>query len=306
MSLSPPRWSADRLEADRTEAIELFREQRMGEPLEDYLGHFDEVRATVENLLERTADLAHLRDQAVGVLSAHRLQESVRYLAGPPISVDDLKVVAEARLSASALAADPEMARRVIDTVLLGLDRHRFPWVTEGRAPTETERAVAITSTAALVAVRRVMTARANEAKGEQEQHVKDALTAVGFTEVGPREITTLHHAPATGEYCGESTFGTRKADLVVRLWDHRVMALECKVSNSSTNSVKRLNNDAAVKAGVWLDEFGTAQTVPAAMLAGVFKRHNLEQAQARGLTIWWSHQLDVMVDWIARTAPGP
>ncbi len=39
------------------------------------------------------------------------------------------------------------------------------------------------------------------------------------------------------------------------------------------------LNNDAAVKARVWIDEFGTAQTVPAGMLAGVFKRHNLEQA---------------------------
>jgi hypothetical protein len=79
-------------------------------------------------------------------------------------------------------------------------------------------------------------------------------------------------------------------------------MALECKVSNSSTNSVKRLNNDAAVKAGVWIDEFGTAQTVPAAVLAGVFKRHNLEQAQERGLAIWWSHDLHQMVTWIEQT----
>lgn len=302
MSLSPPRWSSDQLEAGLLKATEIFREERMAEPLEDYLEHFQEVRITVENLLEETVDLSHLLIKAVRILSDGSLQEAVRYLSGPPISADDLKVVANAKLSSSALSADEQMARRVIETVLLGLDRQRFPWVGEDREPTETEKIVAITSTAALVAARRVMTSRANEAKGKQEQRVKDALKDAGFTEVAPREISTLHSAPASGEFCGESLFGTRKADIVIRLWDHRVMALECKVSNSSTNSVKRLNNDAAVKAGVWIDEFGTAQTVPAAMLAGVFKRHNLEQAQDRGLTIWWSHDLDQMVRWIEHT----
>ena len=55
--------------------------------------------------------------------------------------------------------------------------------------------------------------------------------------------------------------FGGRKADFVVCLYDGRKMPLECKVSNSSTNSVKRLNNDAAVKAVRWIQGFGTAQT---------------------------------------------
>lgn len=304
MSLSPPRWSSDQLEAGRLKAIELFREQRMAEPLEDYLEHFEEVQSTVEDLLEETADLSRLQHKAVRLLSNEYLQEAVRYLAGPPISEADLEVVADAKLTPSALLADDQMAKRVIETVLLGLDRQRFPWVAEDREPTETEKAVAIISTAALVAARRVLTARANKAKREQEQIVKDTLKAAGFTEVAPRAIETLHSAPVAGEFCGESNFGTRKADIVIRLWDYRVMALECKVSNSSTNSVKRLNNDAAVKAGVWINEFGTAQTVPAAMLAGVFKRLNLEQAQRRGVTIWWSHDLDQMLSWIERTRP--
>ena len=98
--------------------------------------------------------------------------------------------------------------------------------------------------------------------------------------------------------------FGGRKADIVIRLWDRRVMPTECKVSNSSTNSVKRLNNDAAVKAGKWLDEFGTAQTVPTAVLSGVYKRHNLEQAQDRDLTIFWALNLDTMVSFIESTRP--
>lgn len=73
-------------------------------------------------------------------------------------------------------------------------------------------------------------------------------------------------------------------------------------MSNSSTNSVKRLNSDAAVKAGVWIADFGTAQTVPAAVVSGVFKRHNLEAAQDAGLALFWAHDLGELVDWIATT----
>jgi hypothetical protein len=134
-----------------------------------------------------------------------------------------------------------------------GLDRNRFPWVAEDREPTEAERGAAAMASAALIASRRVITARAHESKSEQL--VKDRLIHESFTEVAPRDIPTLDQAPALGEFCGESLLGTRKADIVIRLWDRRVLALECKVSNSSTNSIKRLNNDAAVKAGIWLSE---------------------------------------------------
>lgn len=304
MTATPPRWTEEQLEASRLVAIEAFRQQRMAEPLEAYLGYFDDVRATVENLLEMTIDLSQISDSAVDVLTDPDLLEAVRYLAGPPLSADDLKVVSNARLSAKALRDDPDMARRVIDTILLGLDRNRFPWVAEDREPTEAERGAAAMASAALIASRRVMTARAHESKSEQEQLVRDRLIAEGFQEVAPRDIPTLDQGPALGQFCGESLFGTRKADIVIRLWDRRVLALECKVSNSSTNSIKRLNNDAAVKAGIWLSEFGTAQTVPAAMLAGVFKRNNLEQAQDRGLALFWSHDLDELITFIESTRP--
>ena len=78
--------------------------------------------------------------------------------------------------------------------------------------------------------------------------------------------------------------------------------AIECKVSNSATNSVKRLNNDAAVKAEYWLKVFGTSQVVPAAMLAGVFNVMNLTQAQTRGLALFWSHDLEKLGAFIDST----
>jgi len=116
--------------------------------------------------------------------------------------------------------------------------------------------------------------------------------------------IPNVSHAPAPGEFCGESVLGTRKGDIIVTLWDHRVMPIECKVSNSSTNSVKRLNNDAAVKAASWKLDFGLRQVVPTVVLSGVYKLHNLLDAQDRGLTLFWAHDLKPLTDWIASTKP--
>ena len=44
------------------------------------------------------------------------------------------------------------------------------------------------------------------------------------------------------------------------------------------------------------------AQVVPTAVLSGVYKLHNLEEAQTRGLTLFWAHALTEMLEWIDRT----
>lgn len=305
MTASPtPRWSEDEFREDATTAIEAFRDVRIHEPLEQYLEVFDEYRSIIEDLIEETVDLSKLTDLAIDLLTDPHMLTVVRYLSSPAVSEDDLKVLANAVLSPSRLRRDTEMVDRIIDTVLLGLDRNRFPWVSEDREATTIERQTAITSTAALIATQKVQTARRTVAKDDQENSVADFLLANGFTEVPRRTIPNVAHLPAPGEFCRESLFGSRKADLVVRLWDGRTMPTECKVSNSATNSVKRLNNDAAVKAKTWLNEFGTTNTVPVAVLSGVFKIHNLANAQSDGLTIFWAHRLDSMLEFLAGTRP--
>lgn len=300
--LPPPAWSSDEFESDRLEAIDLFREERLHEPLEEYLDVFDKYRGTIEDLLEATVDLSNLSGATIDVLTDPALLEALRYLAGPPVSEDDLKTIADAVLTPARLRNDPDMAKRILDAVRITLDRRRFPWVVEGREPTEAEREAAALASAALMATQRLSTTRRSEGKNVQEKAVANALREAGFAEVPTRPIETLGDAPGPGQFCGESMFGGRKADFVIGLWDGRNMPLECKVSNSSTNSVKRLNNDAAVKAVRWVEEFGTAQTVPAAVLSGVFKRHNLEGAQDRGLGIFWAHRLDSLKEWLAAT----
>lgn len=300
--IDPPRWSEDELERERLHAIEIFRNERLTEPLERYLEAFDDYTASVERLLNDTSDLRSLHAAAQEVLSDAELLEAVRYLAGPPVSADDLMELAETQLTASRLRDDPVAAKRVIDTVVAMLDSRRFAWVAEERDPTDGERTAAAMASAALMASQRVRTNRANTAKSDQEEAVRNHLAASGMSEVPTREIWTPSDAPGRGEFCGECLVVGRKADVVVGLHDGRVMPIECKVSNSSTNSVKRLNNDAAVKADVWIDKLGSHGVVPAAVLSGVFKTLNLVQAQDRGLTIFWAHDLVPLTDYVTAT----
>jgi hypothetical protein len=76
----------------------------------------------------------------------------------------------------------------------------------------------------------------------------------------------------------------------------------ECKVSNSATNSVKRLNRECGGKADAWRRSFGE-RAIPGAVLAGVFKRKNLEDAQTVSrLTIFWEHDLELLATFLRAT----
>ncbi len=87
---------------------------------------------------------------------------------------------------------------------------------------------------------------------------------------------------------------------------DRRLLLVECKVSNSGVNSIKRLN-DAKKKATEWRKDLGDATAVPAAVLSGVFDLRHLEQTQARGLSLFWGHELEQMGSWIQQaTVPMP
>src|SRR5687768_15129573 len=109
----PLQWTRDELENDRLIAENTFRETRMQEPLQAYLDAFEDYRSSIENLLELTTDLSKLVSLAVDVSSDRDLLEAVRYLSGPPISADDLKIIAEvSSLAPSRLKNEPELARR--------------------------------------------------------------------------------------------------------------------------------------------------------------------------------------------------
>jgi hypothetical protein len=299
----PPIWTQAELEGEAAAARELFRKERISEPLENWKAAFERYQSSFERLFAEynLSNPAALTPAQVTAIFQEQLGPALRYIAGPPISEDDLKVLAEVpSLAPSRLDADA--AQRILATILQALDPKRFPWIESGRGPTEVERAAAVLASAALITAQRVATDRRSESKGAQERALKEFLRGMQFVEVPARNIRTLDDAPARASFCAESMVGSRKADVPVRLFDGRLMPIECKVLNSALNSVKRINNDAAVKARIWRDELGRNQVVPVALLSGVFRVANLIQAQSGGLTLFWAHRLEKLQEFIEAT----
>lgn len=123
-----PIWSRNQLESARVLAEDHFRSQRYNEPREIYLALFDEYQTAVNEVMEQTVDLTSIEENALSILSVGQQREVFRYLTGPPVSEDDLKVLmGETSISASRLSRDPELLARVVAFVKDWHDRRRFP-----------------------------------------------------------------------------------------------------------------------------------------------------------------------------------
>ncbi|MDR2722687.1 MAG: XamI family restriction endonuclease [Cellulomonadaceae bacterium] len=286
------QWSDEELVEDRRIAVGHFRDARTTEPLDVYLGFFDEASTTFADILDASNDLLDAEEAVEYLLLDTFRQDLCRYIASPPLSADDLKTLADTSLSPGVLRNNPGAMADVMGSILPGLDRQRFPWLVQKRSPTDQERHTAIVATAAMYAMRKTETARRSSGR-VLEESIRKYLTSIGFMEVKPASIANSSQGPALGEFCGETSVVGGKADIVIRMSDGRLMPIECKVSNSETNSYKRLIHDCGEKSQTWVKELGPANCVPVAALSGVYSLGNLRKAQTMGLTIIWAHNLD-------------
>ena len=294
------------MESDAATAKRAFRNERLQEPLDLYNQFFATFASIFRQLIDTLPDLGAEpvdTELIASLIDGRNAQKAFRYLTAPPISEDDLETVADATLTPSRLLTDTDSAKRIRDTVPTIIDPHRFPWVSEGRQPSNDERERAVIASAALAASSDVGTKRRNTSKEAQEQVVKDLLASVGMKEVKAREIPILTAAPAPGYFCGETRLAGTRADVVARLKDGRVMAIECKVSNSTVNSYKRLVHDTGGKAAHWYSQLGRAQVIPSGVLSGVYSTANLEDVQEnKGVYLFWQQRLDDLAAFVKRT----
>jgi len=125
--IDPPRWNEDELDDQIAQALEAFRRERVTEPVEQYRHVFDEFAARVRTLLAVTDNLSTLQDAAPELLADEDTLDTLRYLAGPPISADDLKTLSGASLAPSRLR-DEDRRRyrpRLLRTSVVGRRHQR-------------------------------------------------------------------------------------------------------------------------------------------------------------------------------------
>lgn len=307
----PPQWTLAEIERDALLARAEFRRRRLAEPRARYLAVFDSAQPLVTQLVE---DLERVLAGGPGaeellkrLWSSDEGRAAFRYLGAPPISDDDLTTLAERALTGAAATKPAGYGEALLAVMRVVVDPRRFPWLESGESPGSVERAAATLATTSLLASQRVQTLRRSDEKAAVEGAVKGLLVGMGWQHVSARTSRGIQvlvtDALGPRRFCTQTNLGSDNADVIVQLDDGRLLAIECKGSNSEINSRKRLNKEAAQNARAWLAAFGSAQVVPAVALQGVFKPSYIAEAQTTPMAVFWSHRLDDLRSFILK--PG-
>jgi len=303
----PTIWTDEQLAEQAQQSLDAFVDRRLKEPRDRYLDHLDQRQAAVFRLFKTLSGVDPDKpDPAVvrRILFDSELLAALRYVAGPPVSEDDLGVLVTRstdRLTKTRLRESDELTVAVLKLICGMADPIRFPWIDDRRVPSTHELKQAIRATTALHATQTLQTERRGYGR-QVEKVLEDRLIELKYEKVkAPNKgrITAPTHWPPTKTLYGECTVYGRKADLLIGLSDGRIVAVEAKDSSSALNSIKRVLNDTAAKARHWDREAGKS-IVPVALLSGVFGVENLKSAQASGLYLVWTHELDSFVDWLS------
>jgi XamI restriction endonuclease len=306
VSDAPPIWSDAQLKIEAQRALDDFVDRRLAETSNAYVAHVGRHKRAIFELfgILQSVDPFDPDPEIVRkILLDEGMFNALRYMAGPPVSSDDLGVLVSRDvkgINKTLIRKSDDLVKDVLRLICKLADPVRLPWIGNGRAPTRRELRDSVASTAVLHATQSLQTERRGFGK-IVERKLESRLIALGFHRaVAPAKgrVTAPAHHPNYPGFYGECTVYGRKVDLLIPLKNGRIIALEAKDSSSALNSVKRLNNDTAAKARHYAVE-GGRNILSVALLSGVFKFENLQRAQESGLFLVWSHDMDGFIDWI-------
>lgn len=135
----------------------------------------------------------------------------------------------------------------------------------------------------------------------EQETAIVDLLKDKGWTKLPSKLIDTRAAVPPK-HFMHKTRFATattaaQEVDIACGLSNTYVLAMECKVTNDETNSVKRVN-DVLKKAKAWKDHWGSFVKT-AALLQGVIAPKDVQRLTDDGVEVFWSHDLPEFEGWL-------
>lgn len=227
-----------------------------------------------------------------------------RHLMAPPTSQDQFKLICRDWPKGSEKSGKPVkegVAAIVANSFYAWCSLGLTPWLSSGRQPTSREVGRLLTAISPLIASQRVATARRNRLARQQEQDLIGRLEAMGWTR---RQSKTIdNQAPLkVKEFMHKARFASglssrAEVDIALGLPKTFVLAMECKVTNDETNSVKRMN-DIIKKANAWKKHWGNF-VQPAALLQGVVKLPDIQRLLDDNIQVFWSNRLDLFENWL-------
>lgn len=231
----------------------------------------------------------------------------LRSLMAPPASQDQYALAVAAYSKSAENTARPlavEKAEKLALDFSARRDRVLTSWLDQQRQPTPDELARTFARAVTILAQQALSTGLRNNAADRQERDAIAILAARGWQEARdiaiaePSDLPERHFARKTRVKAG---LAYQEVDIACRLKGGYLLAMECKVTNDTTNSTKRIN-DIVKKANAWRAEFGT-RVKTAALLQGVIKPADVDRLSELGIDVYWSHDLDAFGAWIEAEA---
>ncbi|MDP9056880.1 MAG: XamI family restriction endonuclease [Pseudomonadota bacterium] len=229
-----------------------------------------------------------------------------RQLLAPPTSQDQFKLICPSWSKSAENGARPvrqDIADIVAKSIEDRLDVGLTHWVRSSTNPSRRDISTLIRVTATLMAIQKLATARRSRLAFEQEYAVERLLEANGWTRLPSKLIDTRAAVPPF-HFMHKTRFATetttpQEVDIACGLPQSYVLAMECKVTNDETNSVKRIN-DVLKKASAWKAHWGSF-VMTAALLQGVVAPKDVQRLSDAGVHVFWSHELTEFQDWLSQ-----
>lgn len=267
----------------------------------DWAASLGQIRLQVVAALSASDDLRDLRS-ALEADGGHML--IFRHLLAPPKSQDQFKLLCDEWSKSSEKSGcpqKPEAAKAVSEVLAQWMDREIAPWLATNRDPKEVERELLIERVISFIAPKLTETQKRNRLSAEQENAVVMLLRSLGWVQLPSVTIDTRAAVPPK-HFMNKTRFATatttaQEVDIACGFNSSYVAAMECKVTNDATNSVKRVN-DVLKKATAWKAHWGSFVET-AALLQGVIKPEDVQRLTDEGVRVFWSHDLDAFANWV-------
>jgi hypothetical protein len=290
----------NRKNAERARTLYIKSADSVGEAA-DWENSLVEIRSKVVAALAASRDL---RDIYTALKSDGSHMLVYRHLLAPPKSQDQFKLICDEWSKSSEKSGRPQgsdAVRIVVDVLQKWMDVSIAPWLSSGRDPTASERDVLIERVIAFIAPKLAETKKRNRLSAEQESAVVDLLLSIGWTKLPSATIDTRAAIPPR-HFMNKTRFATatttaQEVDIACGFSGSYVAAMECKVTNDATNSVKRIN-DVLKKSAAWKLHWGSFVET-AALLQGVIKPEDVQRLTDEGVRVFWSHDLDAFSMWV-------
>lgn len=243
----------------------------------------------------------YLKDVGAAVLANSEHTRVFRYALAPPLSKDQFALCYPVAKGLSGKARKLAVASAFVQSMKDRRYQALTPWLSIGRQPSRQELKKFFWSISPLLAQQQFATAQRNRLARIQESQITAILDANGWVKL-PSSLLDIKAALPQKHYMHKTRFATntttpQEVDVALGLPNTVVLAMECKVSNDETNSVKRVN-DVLKKAHAWKEHWGSFVKT-AAVLQGVIGAKDVMRLLDGGVEVFWSHDLPRFEQWL-------